>query len=204
MELITSLLLVNIYTGRNFIQEQPFLFLRSLLFTFVSFSALHAPLCASISCFYSIAFLPTPTCSITHFIFLQLSSHVSFCVFISASLCVCLGGVVDNLQTAGFFNDKVTKSCLFTTVHDAVLYCQSAITQSQSMEYKVWALKHTHHGTWWRMSKCTLMLYKVMKNAKNKSFALKPPKQETFFDIYFLQVIKLHSIVAFSNTQPLI
>uniref|UniRef100_A0AAX7SW58 SLC26A/SulP transporter domain-containing protein n=1 Tax=Astatotilapia calliptera TaxID=8154 RepID=A0AAX7SW58_ASTCA len=102
-----------------------------LIFHLVSFSALHAPLCASISCFYSIAFLPTPTCSITHFIFLQLSSHVSFCVFISASLCVCLGGVVDNLQTAGFFNDKVTKSCLFTTVHDAVLYCQS----------------HAHHGT---------------------------------------------------------
>uniref|UniRef100_A0A3Q4N9S9 Solute carrier family 26 member 6 n=1 Tax=Neolamprologus brichardi TaxID=32507 RepID=A0A3Q4N9S9_NEOBR len=49
----------------------------------------------------------------------------------------CQSGVVDNLQTAGFFNDKVTKSCLFTTVHDAVLYCQSAITQSQSMEYKV-------------------------------------------------------------------
>lgn len=48
------------------------------------------------------------------------------------------------------------------------------------------------------------MLYKVMKNAKNQSFALKPPKQETFFDIYLLQVIKLHSIVAFSNTQPLI
>lgn len=47
------------------------------------------------------------------------------------------------------------------------------------------------------------MLYKVMKNAKNKSFALKPPKQETFFDIYLLQVIKLYSIVAFSNTQPL-
>uniref|UniRef100_I3IZW1 STAS domain-containing protein n=1 Tax=Oreochromis niloticus TaxID=8128 RepID=I3IZW1_ORENI len=42
----------------------------------------------------------------------------------------CQSSVVDNLQTAGFFNDKVTKSCLFTTVHDAVLYCQSAITQS--------------------------------------------------------------------------
>uniref|UniRef100_A0AAQ4PK25 SLC26A/SulP transporter domain-containing protein n=1 Tax=Gasterosteus aculeatus aculeatus TaxID=481459 RepID=A0AAQ4PK25_GASAC len=36
-----------------------------------------------------------------------------------------LGGVIDNLQTAGFFNDKVTKSCLFSTVHDAVLHCQS-------------------------------------------------------------------------------
>ncbi|XP_042076985.1 solute carrier family 26 member 6 isoform X2 [Haplochromis burtoni] len=54
----------------------------------------------------------------------------------------CQSGVVDNLQTAGFFNDKVTKSCLFTTVHDAVLYCQSAIVQSQSMEYKETAATH--------------------------------------------------------------
>ncbi|XP_063319701.1 solute carrier family 26 member 6 [Pelmatolapia mariae] len=54
----------------------------------------------------------------------------------------CQSGVVDNLQTAGFFNDKVTKSCLFTTVHDAVLYCQSAITQSQSMEYEEIAATH--------------------------------------------------------------
>ncbi|XP_004554065.2 solute carrier family 26 member 6 [Maylandia zebra] len=54
----------------------------------------------------------------------------------------CQSGVVDNLQTAGFFNDKVTKSCLFTTVHDAVLYCQSAIAQSQSMEYKETAATH--------------------------------------------------------------
>ncbi|XP_039903235.1 solute carrier family 26 member 6-like [Simochromis diagramma] len=54
----------------------------------------------------------------------------------------CQSGVVDNLQTAGFFNDKVTKSCLFTTVHDAVLYCQSAIAQSQSMENKEIAVTH--------------------------------------------------------------
>ncbi|XP_041654924.1 solute carrier family 26 member 6 isoform X2 [Cheilinus undulatus] len=43
----------------------------------------------------------------------------------------CQTGVVDNLQTGGFFNEKVTKSCLFSTVHDAVLYCQSFIKQSQ-------------------------------------------------------------------------
>ncbi|KAL3974204.1 dopachrome tautomerase [Sarotherodon galilaeus] len=49
----------------------------------------------------------------------------------------CQSSVVDNLQTTGFFNDKVTKSCLFTTVHDAVLYCQSAIKQSQSLENEV-------------------------------------------------------------------
>uniref|UniRef100_A0A3Q0SBI5 Solute carrier family 26 member 6 n=1 Tax=Amphilophus citrinellus TaxID=61819 RepID=A0A3Q0SBI5_AMPCI len=48
-----------------------------------------------------------------------------------------VSGVVDSLQTGGFFNDKVTKSCLFTTVHDAVLHCQSAITQSQSVAYEV-------------------------------------------------------------------
>uniref|UniRef100_A0A8C4DG81 Solute carrier family 26 member 6 n=1 Tax=Dicentrarchus labrax TaxID=13489 RepID=A0A8C4DG81_DICLA len=38
----------------------------------------------------------------------------------------CQTGVVDNLQTGGFFNEKVTKSCLFYTVHDAVLHCQSS------------------------------------------------------------------------------
>lgn len=180
MELITSLLLVNIYTGRNFIQELPFLFLCFLLFTFKTLflfllSMLHS--------------VPSSLVSILLLFFLHrhaqlpISSSSSFLrtsLFVSSSLplCVCLGSVVDNLQTAGFFNDKVTKSCLFTTVHDAVLYCQSAITQSQSLENEVWALKHTHHGTWWRMS--------------------------TFFDIYLLQVIKLHSISAFSNTQPLI
>ncbi|XP_071331340.1 solute carrier family 26 member 6 [Trachinotus anak] len=37
----------------------------------------------------------------------------------------CQTGVVDNLQTGGFFNDKVTKSCLFSTIHDAVLHFQS-------------------------------------------------------------------------------
>lgn len=42
-----------------------------------------------------------------------------------------LAGVVNNLQTGGFFNDKVTKSCLFATVHDAVLHCQTSGTPSQ-------------------------------------------------------------------------
>uniref|UniRef100_A0A667WUZ8 STAS domain-containing protein n=1 Tax=Myripristis murdjan TaxID=586833 RepID=A0A667WUZ8_9TELE len=37
----------------------------------------------------------------------------------------CQTGVVENLQSGGFFNDKVTKSCLFSTIHDAVLHCQS-------------------------------------------------------------------------------
>uniref|UniRef100_A0A665TM49 Solute carrier family 26 member 6 n=1 Tax=Echeneis naucrates TaxID=173247 RepID=A0A665TM49_ECHNA len=44
----------------------------------------------------------------------------------------CQTAVVDNLQTGGFFNDKVTKSCLFSTIHDAVLYCQSDTEESQT------------------------------------------------------------------------
>nr|XP_046253622.1 solute carrier family 26 member 6 isoform X2 [Scatophagus argus] len=46
----------------------------------------------------------------------------------------CQTGVVDTLQTGGFFNDKVTKSCVFSTIHDAVLYCQSSRTQSQNKD----------------------------------------------------------------------
>ncbi|KAK2851156.1 hypothetical protein Q5P01_007432 [Channa striata] len=49
----------------------------------------------------------------------------------------CQTGVVDNLETGGFFNDKVTKSCLFSTVHDAVLYYESARTQNQDKVIKV-------------------------------------------------------------------
>ncbi|KAM6928634.1 solute carrier family 26 member 6 isoform 2-T2 [Lycodopsis pacificus] len=50
---------------------------------------------------------------------------------IEVVLAGCLTGVVDNLQAGGFFSEKVTKSCLFSTVHDAVLHCQSARTHSQ-------------------------------------------------------------------------
>lgn len=37
---------------------------------------------------------------------------------------------MDNLQTGGFFNEKVTKSCLFFSVHDAVLYFEASTKQS--------------------------------------------------------------------------
>uniref|UniRef100_A0A3Q1HZQ6 STAS domain-containing protein n=1 Tax=Anabas testudineus TaxID=64144 RepID=A0A3Q1HZQ6_ANATE len=50
---------------------------------------------------------------------------------IEVFLAGCQTGVVDNLQSSGFFNDKVTKSCLFTTIHDAVLFCQSTRTDCQ-------------------------------------------------------------------------
>lgn len=49
---------------------------------------------------------------------LHIHCNLSFSLF--------LDGVVDDLQTGGFFNDKVTKSCLFSSVHDAVLYCQAS------------------------------------------------------------------------------
>nr|XP_040048647.1 solute carrier family 26 member 6-like isoform X2 [Gasterosteus aculeatus aculeatus] len=56
-------------------------------------------------------------------------------VCIEVVLAGCSSGVIDNLQTAGFFNDKVTKSCLFSTVHDAVLHCQSAQKHSPHEDY---------------------------------------------------------------------
>ncbi|XP_055022178.1 solute carrier family 26 member 6 [Boleophthalmus pectinirostris] len=36
----------------------------------------------------------------------------------------CQPGVVHNLETGGFFNENVTKCCVFSSVHDAVLHCQ--------------------------------------------------------------------------------
>uniref|UniRef100_A0A8C7XQW9 Solute carrier family 26 member 6 n=1 Tax=Oryzias sinensis TaxID=183150 RepID=A0A8C7XQW9_9TELE len=47
-----------------------------------------------------------------------------------------LAGVVDNLEAGGFFNEKVTKSCLFSTIHDAVLYCKSARSRNQREDDK--------------------------------------------------------------------
>uniref|UniRef100_A0A672FX40 STAS domain-containing protein n=1 Tax=Salarias fasciatus TaxID=181472 RepID=A0A672FX40_SALFA len=41
--------------------------------------------------------------------------------------------VVESLESGGFFNEKVTKSCLFSTIHDAVLHLRSAQTQSQQV-----------------------------------------------------------------------
>ncbi|KAM4570601.1 solute carrier family 26 member 6 [Fundulus diaphanus] len=51
---------------------------------------------------------------------------------IEVVLACCQSGVVENLQAGGFFNDKVTKSCLFDTIHDAVLYCLSGRTKHQN------------------------------------------------------------------------
>ncbi|KAM9751000.1 solute carrier family 26 member 6 isoform 1-T3 [Menidia menidia] len=53
---------------------------------------------------------------------------------IEVLLAGCQTCVVDNLQSGGFFNEKVTKSCLFTTVHDAVLHSQACWTENQKEE----------------------------------------------------------------------
>ncbi|KAM9855513.1 solute carrier family 26 member 6 [Aulostomus maculatus] len=57
---------------------------------------------------------------------------------IEVVLACCQTGVVDNLQAGGFFNDKVTKSCLFSTVHDAVLHCQTARTHTSNEKEVTW------------------------------------------------------------------
>ncbi|XP_022059022.2 solute carrier family 26 member 6 isoform X2 [Acanthochromis polyacanthus] len=53
---------------------------------------------------------------------------------IDVVLAGCQSGVVETLQNGGFFNDKVTKSCLFTTIHDAVLRCQAGKTKTHRGE----------------------------------------------------------------------
>ncbi|XP_056895957.1 solute carrier family 26 member 6 [Takifugu flavidus] len=53
---------------------------------------------------------------------------------IEVFLACCQTGVVDNLKSGGFFNDKVTKSCLFSTIHDAVLHCQTSGILSPEQE----------------------------------------------------------------------
>ncbi|XP_028308170.1 solute carrier family 26 member 6 [Gouania willdenowi] len=48
-------------------------------------------------------------------------------------LASCQTSVVEHLETGGFFNDKVTKSCLFNSIHDAVLHF-SASTLEENRE----------------------------------------------------------------------
>ncbi|XP_030640174.1 solute carrier family 26 member 6 isoform X2 [Chanos chanos] len=47
-------------------------------------------------------------------------------------LSCCQNCVVESLEKGDFFNEKVTKAILFSTVHDAVLYCQK--TEDEDME----------------------------------------------------------------------
>ncbi|CAN9515745.1 unnamed protein product [Ophioblennius macclurei] len=52
-------------------------------------------------------------------------------VGVEVVLAGCQTVVVDSLESGGFFNEKVTKSCLFATVHDAVLHLHTDHVQSQ-------------------------------------------------------------------------
>lgn len=80
-----------------------------------------------------------------------LSWHIStfMSVICSWHLPLFLAVVVDNLQTGGFFNDTVTKSCLFSTVHDAVLYCQTSgiLSHNEVMKELMHAQMATRHKT---------------------------------------------------------
>uniref|UniRef100_A0A3B3YZC8 STAS domain-containing protein n=1 Tax=Poecilia mexicana TaxID=48701 RepID=A0A3B3YZC8_9TELE len=53
---------------------------------------------------------------------------------IEVILACCQSGVVESLQAGGFFSSNVTKSCLFNSIHDAVLYCQSEKSKSRCDE----------------------------------------------------------------------
>lgn len=49
------------------------------------------------------------------------------------------GGVVESMEKGDFFNEKVTKSILFSMVHDAVLYCQQG--NNEKVQYVL--ISHT-------------------------------------------------------------
>uniref|UniRef100_A0A8D3E708 SLC26A/SulP transporter domain-containing protein n=1 Tax=Scophthalmus maximus TaxID=52904 RepID=A0A8D3E708_SCOMX len=87
------------------------------------------PLSLTLPSFYFVTFLRRHPHHPTTFFHNCVRLISLFSVFLS----LFLAGVVDNLQTGGFFSDKVTNSCLFATIHDAVLYCQSARAQEEVM-----------------------------------------------------------------------
>uniref|UniRef100_A0A8C1QSL3 Solute carrier family 26 member 6 n=1 Tax=Cyprinus carpio TaxID=7962 RepID=A0A8C1QSL3_CYPCA len=49
--------------------------------------------------------------------------------------------VVESMENGDFFNEKVTKSILFSSVHDAVLYCQQG--NSEEVQYILMSYTHT-------------------------------------------------------------
>uniref|UniRef100_A0A8C1V927 Solute carrier family 26 member 6 n=1 Tax=Cyprinus carpio TaxID=7962 RepID=A0A8C1V927_CYPCA len=49
--------------------------------------------------------------------------------------------VVESMEKGDFFNEKVTKSILFSSVHDAVLYCQQG--NSEEVQYILMSYTHT-------------------------------------------------------------
>uniref|UniRef100_A0A8D3CCA2 SLC26A/SulP transporter domain-containing protein n=1 Tax=Scophthalmus maximus TaxID=52904 RepID=A0A8D3CCA2_SCOMX len=85
------------------------------------------PLSLTLPSFYFVTFLRRHPHHPTTFFHNCVRLISLFSVFLS----LFLAGVVDNLQTGGFFSDKVTNSCLFATIHDAVLYCHFSSSRSE-------------------------------------------------------------------------
>lgn len=84
--------------------------------------------------------------------------------------------MVDNLQTGGFFNDKVTKSCLFSSIHDAVLYCQTSGAQSHDKVMILYETSHMH------LHKHVFIHHKILKCPKTSCTV-------TFCQPHLMQVI---------------
>uniref|UniRef100_A0A8C7NA69 STAS domain-containing protein n=1 Tax=Oncorhynchus kisutch TaxID=8019 RepID=A0A8C7NA69_ONCKI len=65
---------------------------------------------------------------------------------ISILLNLLTSGVIENLESGGFFSEKVSKACLFSSIHDAVLHCQTDRAKMNKDD----EVKHTNthgHGT---------------------------------------------------------
>jgi hypothetical protein len=62
---------------------------------------------------------------------------------LSLALSLSVAGVVENLESGGFFSEKVSKACLFSSIHDAVLHCQTDRAKMNKDD----EVKHTNtHG----------------------------------------------------------
>uniref|UniRef100_A0A672KF89 Solute carrier family 26 member 6 n=1 Tax=Sinocyclocheilus grahami TaxID=75366 RepID=A0A672KF89_SINGR len=62
-------------------------------------------------------------------------------------LCGCQRGVVESMEKGDFFNEKVTKSILFSSVHDAVLYCQQG-NSKENQETVLHKMYCSHLNIW--------------------------------------------------------
>uniref|UniRef100_A0AAZ3R6T3 STAS domain-containing protein n=1 Tax=Oncorhynchus tshawytscha TaxID=74940 RepID=A0AAZ3R6T3_ONCTS len=78
-------------------------------------------------------------CLITSLTTLSLSLSLS----LSLALSLSVAGVIENLESGGFFSEKVSKACLFSSIHDAVLHCQTDRAKMNKDD----EVKHTNtHG----------------------------------------------------------
>lgn len=76
---------------------------------------------------------------------------ILYCIIFSFScprpLSLSTAGVMDQLKIGGYFSDKVTKSCVFSTIHDAVLYCQPVRRTAEVILWSVnmWTTVYIYH-----------------------------------------------------------